>query len=1240
MVSKGETEKLDCWGNFIETILTFNTRVWARYGNFVGAPFGATLMFLFGSAIVTGLAIGIINVEYETNLNNLWIEEGSRAAEELNTYKDYFGGSGRLNLIGYTLAADKGKSDLQPTNTTDHGILTKEAMWGFMNATHDLVHETGKYQVQRTLKSGGVEKTINFTWSDFCTRPMLPSNVGSFTPAATAPNPAPTSPALYNAWATANVGQGIAKSKTLAAGFFFVSSCLAGKAVAAVMTSNLTTVTLRDYVQLQFWMQKPSTVEEILGFTNPLTKAGTVLSQRPGLPAGWGIDRAPCTRSLAVDAFADGIYDYPEGLRQLDEYGFSFLGLSGLSSHPSASKILNGSTSWFESCVSTLSSQLQVMGNTPAEATRSAAIVSSAMSTYSASGYWWRPTIAEVSAVPDYFAKYMVMSINNALTKTAATCVQTGLTRKMIGFKLNPNAPVNYPLPGNKGNNSLVDAATTAALTNPVGCLVNWAAVNMTLPLYIGGLNPSDPTNTTAVRSSNYYYAAALRMSNSGLSTDYKYLLDRLKSEKKLDNAVTTDEATSIVREIEQIMIDKFSDMRDNVVGSGYAEGEKFNQFMIYFLMDRSTSDLFDEAANIEGPLLIGGYLGLIFFSTFNFVLFRCPPNADGWVYSRALLVFSGICTVGGAIAASFGFCGWVGLKLSPVNSTLIPFLAMGLGTGDIFVFVHELYRHRDQQDDPRERITLTMADAGSSLLVSSWANIAGFLIPGGVVKLPAVYTFSLQMGICIILSWITAITMFVPMMTFSAYLNAKRGLCCKAPNSELDSRSVSLDAVWVWFTERALVPLYTNLFFRISMIAGFIAMTTVLGIWGFDKTENGLLLSDVVVRSHYAYDYLKLQEDYFAIMPGSIVTRYINYTNSNDSLVTYPEFQANVLKVLSDTSNTQYIDRLNSPSSAHFLPALIAFFNAQLPTGAPKVTTIPKALFYTTLSGFLSTSGTRYMSDLVCRNMTSNELTDCSQVDGTTIHLEASTGTAYYSGMSDDADYVDAIKVIRKAADKSAGNKDVDNSTLEPIPVFFSGSLFQYWQQYVTIEMTTYKTVGYSLLGVFGITAITQASPLSSILVGVMLFATVIQLYGFMAVLGIKLNGWSATNLGVCVGTSVQTTAYYSYAFLRAHAETPDRIERMNRALVEMFPPLLDGAISSLVSVVVLAFAKFPFFRLYFFVMSCVTIALSFLNGVVFLPCILSFIAPRGFDRAHRAASIATASHLPAKDGLDNNRL
>jgi len=278
-------------------------------------------------------------------------------------------------------------------------------------------------------------------------------------------------------------------------------------------------------------------------------------------------------------------------------------------------------------------------------------------------------------------------------------------------------------------------------------------------------------------------------------------------------------------------------------------------------------------------------------------------------------------------------------------------------------------------------------------------------------------------------------------------------------------------------------------------------------------------------------------------------------------------------------------------------------------------------------------------IENLACVNaITRVPVSDCSQIDGISIVLVLSSSSVFFNNIVTDQDYIDAINNIRDVADNSKGQFDQWGVRYEPLPMFYAGTLFRYWTQYTDIQNVVLEAVGYSMLGVFGAVFLFQFNLLSALLVGCMLLATTVQLYGFIPIIGIKLNGFSLLNLACAVGLGVEMSAYVSYSYLRQNAKTEDPDERMKLALAEMFPPMFQGSMTGFISVIVLNFAKYPFFREYYFQMVSLMIMLAFINGIWFLPIILSIINPVGLDKVHRLQSLGSNGGVEDKfvdDGL-----
>lgn len=66
-----------------------------------------------------------------------------------------------------------------------------------------------------------------------------------------------------------------------------------------------------------------------------------------------------------------------------------------------------------------------------------------------------------------------------------------------------------------------------------------------------------------------------------------------------------------------------------------------------------------------------------------------------------------------------------------------------------------------------------------------------------------------------------------------------------------------------------------------------------------------------------------------------------------------------------------------------------------------------------------------------------------------------------------------------------------------------------------------------------------------------------------------------------------------------------------MGACIDRVFVPVIHGALSTLLGIVMLAFSEFEFVIKYFFVVMSVLIAIGVINGLALLPVLLSLIGP-----------------------------
>ncbi|XP_023228651.1 protein patched homolog 1-like [Centruroides sculpturatus] len=119
-----------------------------------------------------------------------------------------------------------------------------------------------------------------------------------------------------------------------------------------------------------------------------------------------------------------------------------------------------------------------------------------------------------------------------------------------------------------------------------------------------------------------------------------------------------------------------------------------------------------------------------------------------------------------------------------------------------------------------------------------------------------------------------------------------------------------------------------------------------------------------------------------------------------------------------------------------------------------------------------------------------------------------------------------------------------------------------------------------------------------------------VIHLFGLMGILGIRLSAIPAVILIVAVGIGVEFTTHFTMGFLTS---VGSRNKRIAMALGHMFAPVVHGAMSTLLGVIMLAFSEFDFIIRYFFYVLLALVVIGLFSGLMFLPVILSIAGPPG---------------------------
>eukprot|EP00096_Caligus_rogercresseyi_P015993 TRINITY_DN8504_c0_g1_i1.p1 TRINITY_DN8504_c0_g1~~TRINITY_DN8504_c0_g1_i1.p1 ORF type:complete len:352 (-),score=94.27 TRINITY_DN8504_c0_g1_i1:168-1223(-) len=126
----------------------------------------------------------------------------------------------------------------------------------------------------------------------------------------------------------------------------------------------------------------------------------------------------------------------------------------------------------------------------------------------------------------------------------------------------------------------------------------------------------------------------------------------------------------------------------------------------------------------------------------------------------------------------------------------------------------------------------------------------------------------------------------------------------------------------------------------------------------------------------------------------------------------------------------------------------------------------------------------------------------------------------------------------------------------------------------------------------------------------------------------GVRLDGVALINLIMCIGFSVDFSAHICYHYITdTESSSPD--ERIRSSLYGLGLPIVQGATSTILGVLGLAFAPSYLF-VTFFKMVFLVIVLGGLHGLIILPVLLSLFGP-GSCRSRKSLVIASEVSTPS---------
>ncbi|XP_048147154.1 protein patched homolog 1 isoform X3 [Corvus hawaiiensis] len=446
-------------------------------------------------------------------------------------------------------------------------------------------------------------------------------------------------------------------------------------------------------------------------------------------------------------------------------------------------------------------------------------------------------------------------------------------------------------------------------------------------------------------------------------------------------------------------------------------------------------------------------------------------------------------------------------------------------------------------------------------------------------------------------------------------------------------------------FAEKHYAPFLLKPRAKIVVIFLFLGLLG-LSLYGTTRVRDGLDLTDIVPRETREYDFIAAQFKYFSFYNMYIVTQKADYPNVQHLLYELHRSFSNVTYVLLEedrqlpkmwlhyfrdwlqglqdafdsdweTGKITYNNYKNGSDDAVLAyKLLVQTGNPAKPIDISQLTKqrlvdadgiINPNAFYIYLTAWVSNDPVAYAaSQANIRPHRPEWVHDkADYMPETRLRIPAAEPIEYaqfpfyLNGLRETSDFVEAIEKVRAIC---------NNYTSLGISSYPNGYPFLFWEQYIGLRHWLLLSISVVLACTFLVCALFLLNPWTAGIIVVVLALMTVELFGMMGLIGIKLSAVPVVILIASVGIGVEFTVHVALAFLTAMG---DRNHRAVLALEHMFAPVLDGAVSTLLGVLMLAGSEFDFIVRYFFAVLAILTILGVLNGLVLLPVLLSFFGP-----------------------------
>ncbi|XP_055059919.2 patched domain-containing protein 3 [Misgurnus anguillicaudatus] len=562
----------------------------------------------------------------------------------------------------------------------------------------------------------------------------------------------------------------------------------------------------------------------------------------------------------------------------------------------------------------------------------------------------------------------------------------------------------------------------------------------------------------------------------------------------------------------------------------------------------------------------------ITYFLAISFSIISCLrfDNVRSKVWVASLGVFS----TAQAVLASFGLLLLLNVPFV-ITVASSPFLILGIGIDDMFIMISS-WQRTNVQDSVPERMACTYREAAISITITTLTDVLAFYLsysnPFGSVQ-----SFCLYAGTAVFFCYLFNITFFGACLALNGRREGENRhwlTCMKVPEESQTGQSKAYTVCCVGgaynhttgteeehpmmlFFRKYYGPFLTIIWTKAFVIVLYLIYIAI-SVYGCLRLKEGIDLKNLAVDESYIVQYYEAEKTYFKYY-GPNVMLAVNGT--------FPYWEENERhKLESCFAQFKELDFVMNLSTSW-----LDSFEKYAKQNSKNISS--EAGFKTHLDQFLD-HHPMFKQDV---NITNADIA-ASRVFLQTFNISSEKTM---------------LNLLRETAEDCQW----------PLVVYHPA--FIYYDQYTVIGDTTVQTISVATAVMLVISLVLIPNPLCALWVTFAIASVILGVTGFMALLNVNLDSISMINLVISIGFSVDFSAHISYTFVSS--KKSDVNERVVDALAHLGFPILQGALSTIVGVVVLSASTSYIFRTLFTIVSLV-IMFGFFHGIAFIPVFLTF--------------------------------